>query len=118
MNKYHDGDVVSVFEKWTTLIEDDNTDELSNLISDGELSVNGPIINGLTPLHIACIIGNVKIVRFLISCGADIDAKSMVGRSPIYEAVYYGNIDCVDLLIASGANTEPLNGELVKMFAS
>jgi ankyrin repeat protein len=54
--------------------------------------------NPCTPIFIAIIIGDIEIVRLLISSGADVNAFT-----PICLAIF-GDIEIVRLLIAAGAD--------------
>jgi len=49
--------------------------------------------DGQSPLHIAVILGETGIVRYLIEQGADIKAKDISGSTALHEAVRYGDID-------------------------
>ena len=93
----------ALFEKWVELIENNKFSEIIRKVKSGNLNPNNEIINGLTPLHIACIQGNVEAVKLFIEFGVDIDVKSKVGRTPLHEAMFYGNSECVRELLQSGA---------------
>jgi ankyrin repeat protein len=46
-------------------------------------AVNLKDINGQTPLHLACLAGDCKIVKLLVSKGADSGIKDSTGKSPL-----------------------------------
>ncbi len=48
---------------------------------------------GLTALHIAAMLGNVKLVTLLLRYGADPSVKDNIGRTPFHYAVYYASND-------------------------
>lgn len=86
---------VEIFEEWASLLEENDFDILSNKISHGKLNPHDSLINGLTPLHIACIQGNAKAVKFLLKYGVNVDSESKVGRTPLDEALFYKHFTCV-----------------------
>lgn len=86
---------VVIFEEWSSLLEEENFDIISKKISDGELNPHDSLINGLTPLHIACIQGNAKAVKFILDFGVNVDSESKIGRTPLDEALFYKHFTCV-----------------------
>lgn len=86
---------VVIFEEWSSLLEEENFDILSKKISDGELNPHDSLINGLTPLHIACIQGNANVVKFILDFGVNVDSESKIGRTPLDEALFYKHFTCV-----------------------
>ncbi|XP_075679444.1 tonsoku-like protein [Dermatophagoides pteronyssinus] len=61
---------------------------------------------GETPLHTACIAGNLVQVERLISQNVDINAKDFCGWTPLHEACNHGFIAIVEHLLKKGANIE------------
>lgn len=64
---------------------------------------------GLSPLSVACALGDAPMAELLIKSGADIhfrctERNSLIGYSPIHHAAGRGHADIVDLLIKSGAD--------------
>ncbi|WP_353288877.1 ankyrin repeat domain-containing protein [Wolbachia endosymbiont (group A) of Pogonocherus hispidulus] len=59
---------------------------------------------GQTPLHIAAENGWLNIVKYLISKGANTNAKDKYGRTPLHIAAKNGEFDMVKYLINEGAN--------------
>ena len=60
--------------------------------------------NGITPLHIASVKGNVEEVQDLLSQGADINAKDKDGYTPLYYACAINSLAVVKCLIEAGAD--------------
>ncbi|XP_065845230.1 ankyrin repeat domain-containing protein 18A-like [Oscarella lobularis] len=46
------------------------------------------------------------MAKFLISVGADIEARNQWGRTPLLEAVFSGNVSVVNLLVKKGCNID------------
>ena len=71
--------------------------------------------NGVTPTHVACENGRVKMLRALIIQGADINQAITVpagdssvgdifpGQTPIHLAIRFGHVDCVQILLRQKA---------------
>ncbi|CAN9382993.1 unnamed protein product [Alternaria alternata] len=59
---------------------------------DNLLTVSGPVSIGLTPLHLAALIGEISIVQVLLEHGADPNALSVNGESPLHIALRGGLI--------------------------
>ena len=60
--------------------------------------------DGQTPLHLATIMGQTGIVRYLIERGASTKAKDVSGATPLHEAVRYGRIEIAKYLLDAGAD--------------
>ncbi|VDH90211.1 Hypothetical predicted protein [Mytilus galloprovincialis] len=59
---------------------------------------------GMSPLILACVYGNDKIVRRLLDREADYNHFDIYGRSPVFFACHFGHIEIVRMLIAEGAD--------------
>ncbi len=64
-----------------------------------------------TPLHIATISNNLKLVDLLISRGADIKARDNKNRTPLYWAARETCPDIVDLLVKKGVDVNATDSE-------
>ncbi|XP_054715321.1 tonsoku-like protein [Uloborus diversus] len=69
---------------------------------------------GETPLHQACIKGNLNMVKKLIDTGHPINARDACGWTPLHEACNHGWYDIVEYLIDKGADINDRGGELCK----
>ncbi|KII67819.1 Tonsoku-like protein [Thelohanellus kitauei] len=58
---------------------------------------------GETPLHLACIKGNVDQVKKLIDLGADIHSRDYCGWLALHEACNHGYVDIVRILVDQGS---------------
>ena len=56
-------------------------------------------IDGRSPLHLAADFGQTEVVEYLVSKGANANAKDKHGISVILSAIYEGHTDCVKFLI-------------------
>lgn len=74
---------------------------MCNLISQN-INVND-VIDGRTPLHYASDYGQLDVLEYLITKGADVNALDKHGISCILAAIWEGHITCVKLLLDSGA---------------
>ncbi|KAK3928510.1 BRCA1-associated RING domain protein 1 [Frankliniella fusca] len=58
---------------------------------------------GETPLHVACIKGNVERIRTLLNANATPNTKDNAGWTPLHEAAIRGFTEVVELLLEAGA---------------
>ncbi|XP_062519440.1 arf-GAP with GTPase, ANK repeat and PH domain-containing protein 3-like isoform X2 [Corticium candelabrum] len=63
--------------------------------------------DGRTPLHVACTVGSVVLVQFLIWAGADVNAEDADCYTPMTYARTANNQACVDLLLQNGSRDDP-----------
>jgi rRNA processing protein Krr1/Pno1 len=64
---------------------------------------------GDTALHYACLKGNLLLVRFLISQGADVNIQNEAGSTPLHKAVLSGSKAVVSFLLEHKAELEIKN---------
>ncbi len=60
-----------------------------------------------SPLHLAT--ENLEIIRFLVSKGADVNAKTNDATSPLHNALYDKKLETVRFLISKSANVNTKN---------
>ncbi|CAH1779523.1 unnamed protein product [Owenia fusiformis] len=66
---------------------------------------------GETPLHKACIEGNMKRVKALVEQGHLVNPRDYCGWIPLHEAANHGFTDIVEYLIQHGANINDRGGD-------
>ncbi|MCG8617486.1 MAG: ankyrin repeat domain-containing protein [Desulfobacterales bacterium] len=79
--------------------------EFPDFCSNEMIDVNHVSTLGDTPLHVASVWGDVKIVDLLIKNGARLDAKGEEGNTPLHEAVSQGHHEIVQFLLKAGCST-------------
>ncbi len=65
----------------------------------------GQILDGTTPLMLACGEGQVEAVELLIKKGADIMARNSGGSTALHDSVY-SDSDCTLVLLKGGADVD------------
>jgi hypothetical protein len=84
---------------------------VTKLVAGGH-NVNRDSGSDDTPLSSAVKGGNVKVVAFLLSHGANINAhNSLSGETPLMKAAYSGDTRMLEFLIAQGADPCAINKE-------
>lgn len=65
-----------------------------------------------TPLMLACLEGNIDMVKFLVDQGATVNAQDNFKWTPLHFACHLGSLEIVQYLISLGAqlNAQSLNG--------
>jgi uncharacterized protein len=66
-------------------------------------------LSGSTPLMVATTFGQVEVVRFLISAGADLGARNNSGGTVLHVACFFCQPAIVELLLNTGANPREVN---------
>jgi ankyrin repeat/SOCS box protein 13 len=80
------------------------TNMVKQLLRRTQVDVNTRDADQLTPLHRACLKGNVECARLLLEAGADIVATDTWRKTPLKNACHVGHADCVALLLEAGAD--------------
>jgi len=65
--------------------------------------------DGDTPLHVACVWGDISAVEMLLTAGAQPNAFGDCGCTALYDAVSLGQVHCAKLLLAAGASADDAN---------
>ena len=59
--------------------------------------------HGHTCLMIACYKGHLRIAKYLIGIGADVNRKSVKGNTALHDCAESGSLEIMKLLLVSGA---------------
>lgn len=78
-------------------------EELLSEIQDKDFVNTRQLTTGFTVLHYAADSGTPEMVRALLRCGADIDARGLNGSRALHVAAFAGNTDIVGVLLENGA---------------
>lgn len=73
-------------------------------VLESDVDVNHMRPPGITPLHIACVVGNIKFVTALTEKGADVHLKTTLGLSPLKLAFLFGHYNVAEHLISQGSD--------------
>ena len=65
--------------------------------------------NGNRVIHIGAQNGHLEVVEYLISVGADVDARNKAGQTAFHMAVEYDYYEIIQVLIAAGADHTATN---------
>jgi hypothetical protein len=69
------------------------------MIEELGADVNGATSDGTTPVYVACHIGHLDLVRYMVGLGADVKKANATGASPLFVAAQEGRLDIVRYLI-------------------
>lgn len=96
-------------------IHANDVSKVETIISRGA-DVNDPdprylLGSGNTPLHDAANLGNIEVVKILLTAGANIDAQCDCGWTPLMRACNSDNTELAKFLIHSDAKVNIKNSE-------
>ncbi|GLT25743.1 hypothetical protein SLA2020_008530 [Shorea laevis] len=83
-----------------------DADALRVAIDNLNGSINEPVEDGDTALHLACLYGHLPCVQLLLERGANLEAKDEDGAVPLHDACAGGFTEIVQLLLNSANDTE------------
>nr|CDS26151.1 Ankyrin repeat domain containing protein [Hymenolepis microstoma] len=63
-----------------------------------------PALKLLTPLHLACMKGNLVIVKRLLDNSPNVNTVDANGETPLVKAIQCGHLGCINQLIQHGAD--------------
>ena len=63
--------------------------------------------DGRTPLHVACLEGQLQVIRYLLGKGASPHVIDNHGQTPLHDAIRSANEDAILLLREFGAHLGP-----------
>ncbi|CAG2188838.1 unnamed protein product [Mytilus edulis] len=69
------------------------------------------VVAGSSPLHIACFMGRVDIVRCLLDHNADINMTKEDGTTPLSYACEVGHEDIVNILLEKNSKIDPCDND-------
>ncbi|XP_065647040.1 myotrophin isoform X2 [Hydra vulgaris] len=88
--------------KWS--VQNGDIEKVRQAFMQKSFDVNEDIGNGTRLIHCAADYGQLEIIDYLISIGANINVVDKHGNSPLLNAVYEGHTSCVKLLLDKGAD--------------
>eukprot|EP00118_Oscarella_pearsei_P014651 m.126624 g.126624 ORF g.126624 m.126624 type:complete len:863 (+) comp37914_c0_seq2:53-2641(+) len=65
---------------------------------------------GETPLHVACIRGNLKVVREYVELGVNPNSCDNAGWTPLHEVASQGDVQCMKELMKHGTSVKSCSG--------
>ena len=69
--------------------------------------------DGRTPLHVACLEGQLQVIHYLLVRGASPHVVDKHGQTPLHDAIHSANEDAILLLREFGAHLGPTTVEIV-----
>ncbi len=84
------------------------TDSLTS--ADG-FDVNEVFQQGVPLLHLACMEGKLEIAEMLVSKGADVELKDIMGNTPAKAAILRGNPNLLEFLINKGISINTVDDD-------
>jgi hypothetical protein len=77
---------------------------VTKLLDDGHDPNVASLVDGTTPLHHACVAGDIEMVKMLLEKNANVEIQTHDGNYPLHKAARRGAVDIAQLLMKFGAN--------------
>jgi ankyrin repeat protein/energy-coupling factor transporter ATP-binding protein EcfA2 len=84
------------------------------IISSGTIQPDVRTDRGASALHRAAAEGHLRVLKYLISSGSDLEAEDENGVRPLHVAALSGKRAVVELLVSSGANLQRHTNKISK----
>ena len=66
-------------------------------------------LDGMSPLHLAAVVGDADLLKYVAECGADLNVKDKDGFAAIHLGALHGQAEVVRALLRRGAAVDPEN---------
>ncbi|CAB3375876.1 myotrophin-like [Cloeon dipterum] len=86
-------------------LKNGDLDSVKEIAEKNNVDIN-TAIDGRLPIHYASDYGQLEVIKYLVSRGADVNAKDKHGITALLAAIWEGHTDCVKLLLESGASPQ------------
>ena len=93
-------------ENFRKLLKSKQTDQILKFMQDNNISIDSPLIDGVTPLMYASFYGDEATAKRLIDMGANARAQDNYKLSPLAYAIENNSTKTVKLLLDSGVRLE------------
>jgi ankyrin repeat protein len=90
----------------STAIRQGNLAGVMQIVDRNPALVKSADDSGFTPLHIAATAGRVATIEFLLSRGADIEARTSGGQTPLFQTIPLAAGDAFVCLLGRGARLD------------
>ncbi|XP_043246498.1 myotrophin-like [Amphibalanus amphitrite] len=84
-------------------IKNGDIEQVKEAVESKKVDLNAPI-DGRSPIHYAADYGQLEVLKYLLSKGADLNVLDKHGISAILAAIWEGHTDCVKLMLEKGAS--------------
>jgi len=91
------------------LVSNGKISKLKSHLEKGTVSIDDRLPNSWSALHLAVEENKIKMAKFLIDNGADIEAKTDTGFTPLMTAVQSGNLEAMKMLLSNEADINAQN---------
>ncbi|CAI5446663.1 unnamed protein product [Caenorhabditis angaria] len=103
-------------EKWLTAAEDGDLEEVRRIYQEDREILNSQDADGYTALHRASYNNNLQVVEYLLSVGADVEARTKDQWTPLLSAANWGNYEVIGKLLSHGVDVNATsNGHLTAL---
>lgn len=85
-------------------IHDNIPDQIEALMRDEGVNLNARFEGGVTPIHMAALVGNPALIHLLADNGAEVNAMTESGATPLHVATQAGRDAGVRALLSHGAD--------------